>query len=79
MKAISDNDWWIVIVCRGVFTPTLEDDEVSTEKQRSTVAINGTDPDTSDQLKQQRKPRGFASVVQSLVDDIIKPSNQEED
>ena len=70
-----------MIVCRGVFTPTLEDDEVSTEKQRSTVAINGTDPDTSesDQLKQQRKPRGFASVVQSLVDDIIKPSNQEED
>ena len=65
-----------LIVCRGVFTPTLEDDEVSSEKQ--TVAINGTDPD-SDQLKQQRKPRGFASVVQSLVDDIIKPSNQEED
>ena len=59
-----------------MFTPTLEDDEVSSEKQ--TVANNGTDPD-SDQLKQQRKPRGFASVVQSLVDDIIKPSNQEED
>ena len=67
-----------LIVCRGVFTPTLEDDEVSTEKQRSTVAINGTDPD-SDQLKQQRKPRGFASVVHSLVEDIIKPSNKEED
>ena len=61
-----------------MFTPTLEDDEVSSEKQRSSVAINGTDPD-SDQLKQQRKPRGFASVVQTLVDDIIKPSNQEED
>merc|ERR1712241_730183 len=63
---------------RGVFTPTLEDDEVSSEKQRSRVAINGTDPD-SDQLKQQRKPRGFATVVQNLVDDIIKPSNQGED
>ena len=29
--------------------------------------------------KQTRKPRAFASVVRSLVDDIIKPSNQEED
>ena len=60
-----------------MFTPTIEDEEVSNETHE-THETNGTATDSEDS-PQSRKPRGFASVVQSLVDDIIKPSNQEEE
>jgi len=67
---------------RGVFTPTIEDEEVSNETHEThethEIAINGTATD-SEKAPQPRKPRGFACVVQSLVDDIIKPSNQEDE
>ena len=62
-------------ISRGVFTPTIEDEEVSNETHET--AINGPATDSEDP-PQSRKPRGFACVVQSLVDDIIKPSNQED-
>ena len=52
-------------------TPTRAD---TPEKH---LAINGNTTD-GDDIPQTRKPRGFASVVQTLVDDIIKPSNQED-
>ena len=64
------------ITFRGVFTPTFEDEEVSNETHD--VPINGIATD-SEEPPQTRKPRGFAKVVQSLVDDIIKPSNLDED
>ena len=68
-----------LISSRGVFTPTIEDEEVSNETHEThEIAINGTATD-SEEAPQPRKPRGFACVVQSLVDDIIKPSNQEDE
>merc|ERR1719336_191137 len=47
---------------RGVFTPTIEDEEVSNETHE-THETNGTATDSEDS-PQSRKPRGFASVVQ---------------
>ena len=70
---LSDTD---STTCRGVFTPTMEDEEVSNETHDD--PINGIATDSEDP-PQTRKPRGFACVVQSLVDDIIKPSNQDDD
>ena len=71
-----------LVSSRGVFTPTIEDEEVSNETHEThethEIAINGTATD-SEKAPQPRKPRGFACVVQSLVDDIIKPSNQEDE
>ena len=59
-----------VCVCRGVFTATLEDEEVS--RDQPDLASNDSSPTDS-------KHRGFASVVQILVDDVIKPCNQLEE
>ena len=58
---------------RGVSTVTVS--RAGTPEKHD--AINGNTTD-GDDIPQTRKPRGFASVVQSLVDDIIKPSNQED-
>ena len=62
----------IVCVCRGVFTATLEDEEVSRDQpeQASTDC-----PDTGSDQQTNKHRGGFASVVQILVEDIIKPSN----
>ena len=65
----------IVCVCRGVFTATLEDEEVSSD-QPDLASTDSPDNASSDQQQQTNKTRGgFASVVQILVEDIIKPSN----
>ena len=56
-----------------MFTATLEDEEVSSDQ------TDLANTDSAATASDQHKHRGFASVVQILLDDVIKPSNQLED
>ena len=56
-----------MFVCRGVFTATLEDEEVSTE-----LASPSPPPGSE---KETNKQRASVSVVQITGEDAVKPSN----